>query len=84
MGGELRLVARERAAVSIDLGSFPPGARTQPISHNLLVTPGLAPGDAFAISLQDDVSSGWFRVNIRDAAGKLLLLGNPIYLVRGG
>lgn len=84
MGGELRLATRERAAVSIDLGGFPPGARTQPISHNLLVTPGLAPGDAFAISLQDDVASGWFRVNIRDAAGKLLVLGNPIYLVRGG
>ena len=84
MGGELRLATRERAAVSIDLGSFPPGARTQPISHNLLVTPGLAPGDAFEISLQEDVASGWFRVNIRDAAGKLLLLGNPIYLVRGG
>lgn len=84
MGGELRLAARERATISIDLGNFPPDARAQPISHNLLLTPGLAPEDAFAISLQDDASSGWFRVNIRDAGGKLLLLGNPIYLVRGG
>ncbi len=84
MGGELKLAPGERAAVRIDLGNFPPDARAQPISHNLLVTPGLAQGDAFAISLQDDASSGWFRVNIRDAAGKLLLLGNPIYLVRGG
>ena len=84
MGGELRLAPRERAAVRIDFGNFPPGAHTQPISHNLLVTPGLAPGDDFAVSLQDGASSGWFRVNIRDAAGRLLLLGNPIYLVRGG
>jgi hypothetical protein len=84
MGGELKLAAGERAAVRIDLGNFPPGARTQPVSHNLLVTPGLTPGDTFAIRLNDDASGGWFRVNIRDAGGKLLLLGNPVYLTRAG
>jgi hypothetical protein len=84
MGGELKLAAGERAAVRIDLGNFPPGARTQPVSHNLLVTPGLTPGDTFAIGLNDDASGGWFRVNIRDAGGELLLLGNPVYLTRAG
>jgi hypothetical protein len=31
-------------------------------------------------SLPADGRRGWVRVNVRDAAGKLLLIGNPIYL----
>jgi hypothetical protein len=32
---------------------------------------------------QDEVSDGgrhWMRVNVRDAEGRLLVLGNPVYV----
>lgn len=79
MGDELSLAPGERADIRHNVTGLPPGFRIEPVSHNLLVTPSLAPGASFTVRLSDGAGSGWLRFNIRDAAGKLLLLGNPIY-----
>jgi hypothetical protein len=44
---------------------------------------GAVAGSAHEILEQDETSDGgrhWLRINVRDAAGKLLLLGNPVYV----
>ena len=38
------------------------------------------PPPSFRIALTGEAPYGWIRVNIRGADGRLLLLGNPIYL----
>jgi hypothetical protein len=30
--------------------------------------------------LQTDGAAHWVRINVRDGAGRLILIGNPIYL----
>lgn len=84
MGGELRLSAGENAQVIANVTGIPVGGRVEEVSHGVSIMKRTdnphALGAAFEIRLQDDATRGWIRVNVRDADGKLLLIGNPIYL----
>jgi hypothetical protein len=39
-----------------------------------------ASGAVFRFSLEDGASSGWMRMNVRAADGRLLMIGNPVYI----
>jgi len=84
MGGELVLTAGEHATVAAPTNRLPPGARVEWISHGLVVDVPSDPAasQAKVVHLEDGKSHGWIRVNVRDADGKLLLIGNPIYIRR--
>ncbi len=81
MGGELVLAAGEPATVAAPTTRLLPGAKVEWISHGLVV--GIpsdpAASQAKLVRLEEGKSHGWIRVNVRDAEGKLLLIGNPIY-----
>ncbi len=82
MGGELVLSAGEHATIAAPTRGLPPGARVEWISHGLIVGTPFDPAAAQAklVHLEDGHAFGWIRVNVRDAEGKLLLIGNPIYV----
>jgi hypothetical protein len=82
-GGELRLRAGQNAALDVVASGLPAGARLEPVSHGVEVfaqTSTVAGRHAYVTRLLDGESRGWLRFNVRDADGKLLLIGNPIYL----
>ena len=83
MGGELSLGRGEEAGLHVEALNLPTGARIETVAHNLDVTAAhlpLMPPPSFRIALTGEAPYGWIRVNIRGADGRLLLLGNPIYL----
>ena len=82
MGGEIVLTGDEHATVAAPTRALPPGARVEWISHGLIVGAPFDPAAAQAklVHLEDGHAFGWIRVNVRDAEGKLLLIGNPIYV----
>lgn len=82
MGGELVLTTGERATIAAPTSRLPPGARVEWISSGLVVGVPSDPAASQAklVHLEEGKSHGWIRVNVRDAEGKLLLIGNPIYL----
>jgi hypothetical protein len=85
MGDQITLQAGERTTVSVAARNTPTGAQLEIVAHNLDVAeaPASPAGDQIRqVSLANGASSGWVRANVRDAAGKLLLLGNPIYIRR--
>lgn len=79
MGGEIRVRPSESARITLDLAGAPKGARIEPVSHNLDVSGTSVPNVAM-ITLAAGARTGWFRVNVRDQNGRLLLVGNPIYV----
>lgn len=84
MGGEIALRPGEEGRLTISTSSLPDGASIEVI-RSPGVTDVMVVGRPYrGIWLQDGVAHGWVRINIRDAAGKLLLLGNPIYFRRAG
>ena len=84
MGGELQLGAGESAQVIANVTGVPDSALVEPLSYGLTITTRIdnphATGAAFEVRLEDNATHGWFRVNVRDTDGKLLLIGNPIYV----
>lgn len=85
MGGTLQLGVRKGASLYVTTTNLPPDATVE------LVTGGdgtdiikLWNAPSYMVGIANGVASGWVRANVRDADGKLLLLGNPIYLVRAG
>lgn len=82
MGGELVLRPNENATIAASTNALPPGARTEWISSGLVV--GIpsdpAASEARLVQLEDGRRRSWIRVNIRDVDGKLLLIGNPVYV----
>ncbi len=87
MGDQITLRPGERATIDVVTPNTPPGSQIDLVAHNLDVAdgrPATAPAGArtWQVSLSPGAASGWVRANVRDAAGNLLLLGNPIYLAR--
>jgi hypothetical protein len=92
MGGEVRLAEDESAFIDIISANIPADARLTLVSANLVATqPTRVPAprndllhrmDSFSVKLAEGAVSGYIRPEIRDASGKLLLLGNPIYVRR--
>ena len=52
-------------------------AALEVIQDGAKVTPTITDGK---FSLPMGQRAGWVRVNVRDAGGRLLMIGNPIYL----
>lgn len=83
MGGELHLAPDDRASMMVTTTGLPAGSAIEAVSHGLVVSrhdvvdPFLV---GFVVRLADGATRGWFRANVRDADGKLLLIGNPIYV----
>jgi hypothetical protein len=75
MGGELRAPAGREARFTVRIRNAD-GARIEWIRDGQLVAQGTT------FTERGDGARHWVRVNVRDAQGKLLLVGNPIYLNR--
>ncbi|OYX49592.1 MAG: hypothetical protein B7Y90_06900 [Alphaproteobacteria bacterium 32-64-14] len=85
MGGEFRLRDGQNVALDAIMSGLPEGARVEPISHGLDVFPQIFPDPnqrPYVARLTDGAEFGWLRFNVRDKDGKLLLIGNPIYVRR--
>ena len=82
MGGELVLAASENATVAASTSALPPGAKVEWVSYGLVVSVPSDPAASAAklVHVAGGKNHGWIRVNIRDVDGKLLLIGNPIYI----
>ncbi len=77
MGGVLSAKPGEAVAFTVSLtGGEMAGVEVVRDGAKLPVTVG--PAGAFTVKMGDKPT--WVRVNLRDAQGRLLLIGNPIYL----
>ncbi|MEQ1785342.1 MAG: PHP domain-containing protein, partial [Hyphomonadaceae bacterium] len=73
------------AGITVTTANVPGETRVEIVADGLDTEAGamaLGPAPSFKVKLASGASRGWVRVNIRDASGKLLLLGNPIYVTR--
>ena len=77
MGGMLETKAGDRVAFEI-LAEGRPGTRYE------IVQDGEAREGAVKFDLVGDGAAHWVRVNVRDSDGRLLMIGNPIYLSQAG
>lgn len=94
MGDELELAPGQGATIMITWSDLPAAARLHLVAHNVTVDgrtaispPPSRPGtrlEASSARLDPSALRGYLRPEIRDASGKLLLLGNPIYFRRAG
>lgn len=87
MGDVITLQPGEDASLYVDPMNMPAGSRFEPVFHNITAVADDMPfalPPSFRVVLAPGAASGWFRLNLRDASGKLLLLGNPIYFRRTG
>ena len=81
MGGVLKVASGETVSFTASLtGADLSGLEV--IRDGAKVTPTLSAQGVFSIVTSE--RSGWVRVNVRNPAGRLLLIGNPIYLTVGG
>jgi hypothetical protein len=83
MGDDLLLQAGDQARLEVTLTGFPVDVRLEPRSDGLSVSAmssASASGLVFRFSLEDGASSGWMRMNVRAADGRLLMIGNPVYI----
>ena len=89
MGGQIRLSAGEAASIIVTRSSTDPGGQIVLVSDGALVgepqvvRTSPTGGDlslAVSVVLKPGATHGYVRPEVRDATGKLFLLGNPIYL----
>jgi len=83
MGGELVLSGADAANVHVTTTNLPAGAAVELATFGLDVVQ-VQNEPVYRVVFTDGAARGWVRANVRDASGKLLLLGNPVYLVRAG
>jgi hypothetical protein len=77
MGGLLPVKPGEAVTFTVSLAGFDPAGLE--VVRDGVKTPA-AVSSAGVFSLRMGSRSSWVRINVRDAAGRLLLIGNPIYL----
>lgn len=85
MGDELPVTAGTPISIKVDVSGIPAGSRLSiagngPELADLANLAVLSPKDSRTFTLIADERSRWLRFDIRDHDGKLLALGNPIYL----
>lgn len=76
MGGRLTAKPGEEVVFTAAVAGVDP-AGLEVIRDGARITPAISEG-RFEVRMGS--RPGWVRVNVRDAAGRLLLIGNPIYL----
>ncbi len=85
MGGQLTIAPDTPATLDTTTAGLPPGATLTLIANNLAINGAAtsqldnAPNQV-SFQLAPGAPSAYIRPEIRDAAGKILLLGNPIYI----
>jgi hypothetical protein len=77
MGGALAVKAGQAVAFTATVSNLDI-ARLEVIQDGAKAAVAISPAGEFSIRAGRRAS--WVRVNVRDAAGRLLLIGNPIYL----
>ena len=84
MGDELHAPAGAKVEVSVHVAGVPGGRIAIAGDAVGLVRPGelnlTSDDQTLAFDLIADGRPRWLRVDVRDGAGKLVLIGNPIYL----
>jgi hypothetical protein len=85
MGGRITLGPNEAATVDALVSGQPAGATLTLIAHNLTIDGAAATqiDNAAAqvrIALTPGATHAYLRPEIRDAAGKILMIGNAIYV----
>ncbi len=82
MGGTLELGPAQQAHVYIKLSGVTE-AQASYVSRGLLtITPSDGPGSGTDITVQlsPGAATGWIRAEVRNSSGKLVMIGNPIYV----
>lgn len=90
MGGTLPIAKGDVADVSVDVRGVPAGRMTvivdgkeeHSLARSFTARDGIAP--PLRMRWKSDGFRHWLRVDIRDVAGRLLLVGNPIYCAPAG
>jgi hypothetical protein len=84
MGDVLAVAAGRKVKVQVRVAGVPGGRVVLSGDGAKLATPGdlalVGPDQTLSFDLVADGQARWLRVDVRDASGKLALLGNPIYL----
>ena len=81
MGGRLRLAANESATFELRVAHVP-GGTVDVIRDGAVIRRWPLTGDDQALSFEEpgDGKRHWIRIDVRDSAGKRVLIGNPIYI----
>jgi len=85
MGGRIMLAPDETATVDAVTSGLPTGAALTLIASNLTINGAATPRVDNApaqlrIALTPGAAHAYLRPEVRDAAGKILMIGNPIYV----
>jgi hypothetical protein len=82
MGDALRVQAGQKVLVSAAFSGFPEGARLVMVGDGAkrVVTQSNTAAGSESLTLEADGRAHWLRFDVRGSDGKLLALGNPIYL----
>jgi hypothetical protein len=84
MGGELTVGAGDEAAFEVTVHGVASGMIEVIRDGEIVGGPAdasISPAAAKRMFvLQTDGAAHWVRINVRDGAGRLILIGNPIYL----
>lgn len=80
MGGTLALDAGATAQVSVDVTALPGDELEVVTSGAPSYRLAVHPVGAVQFTVVGDGDRGWLRVNLRDKDGRLILIGNPVYL----
>jgi hypothetical protein len=86
MGGTLQSRAGDAVRFTLTLGNVPDGAAQLIVDgHATATSPVAAQADATIAfpPWQADGGAHWVRADFRDGQGRLLLVGNPIYIAAG-
>lgn len=85
MGDLLPAAPGQRVTVAVEVGGAPGGASLSLAGDGAALVkgfdatlPGAEVSKAFAFAA--DGAAHWLRIDVRDAKGRLLMIGNPIYL----
>lgn len=81
MGGTLAARPGETIALTAVIAGADP-AGLEVIQDGARIVPSISSTGAFEVRMGSQDS--WVRVNVRDRAGRLLMIGNPIYLTTAG
>ena len=77
MGGTLTARPAETITFTAMLAGADP-AGLEVIQNGASIVPKISPTGAFEVRM--GARDGWVRINVRDRSGRLLMIGNPIYL----
>jgi hypothetical protein len=82
MGDELHAGAGERVGFAVHLSGVPEGSSLSLAGDGAKLARPVRPDgqDRRRFDLIADGAAHWLRVDVRDAQGRLILIGNPIYL----